>query len=645
MLVAVTILLATFATSIIIIVNEDMSRFNRFSYRLRNCLSDMSQLLADYQFSAIEASKKILSAEEISSVMYSIQNYDQTYDKRISIENDNKELSGLLQMRLKDSFLDSAAIYDSNGENIAVFNKQYEGLSAVSSPRGAVAAKLDSAAGDDLFYFDVNDEGELRIVLQFAVYHRQADSQKLVGYLRTCKKIDGSFSDEIKKLNGVELEYMYIEDADADSVIRNVWGIKKVTPVLFPFTDVSKEHIVFDDGSAQLVQRWILGQSRSVYFHLLLPGYMYPLSLANMSVLFVSVFLLMILLLIPFWWFFMRHAIVRPIERLLDISNKVKQGRYDECEYAESSFDEYHDLEMSFSSMVCAIRQREKQLDEINRQLADKVEAETAKRIKNEQIMLEQKKFADMGQMINAIAHQWRQPLNGLSLVVQNICEEASEGRMLQKDIDENKGMALQLIMHMSKTIDDFRKFFSSSKDIVEYDAVGAVCEVISMIRPQMKNNGIVIIFKCNCNHKSYECCDSTPEPDCEMSENIVKGIPGELKQAILNLIQNARDAIEEKMNKSGNVQGLIEVELDCCDSNIRILVRDNGTGIPEEILTDIFNPYFTTKTEGKGTGIGLYMTKIVIKDNLGGEISAFNHEGGAAFEVLIPKEFKGSRS
>jgi signal transduction histidine kinase len=129
------------------------------------------------------------------------------------------------------------------------------------------------------------------------------------------------------------------------------------------------------------------------------------------------------------------------------------------------------------------------------------------------------------------------------------------------------------------------------------------------------------------------------------MSENIVKGIPGELKQAILNLIQNARDAIEEKMNKSGNVQGLIEVELDCCDSNIRILVRDNGTGIPEEILTDIFNPYFTTKTEGKGTGIGLYMTKIVIKDNLGGEISAFNHEGGAAFEVLIPKEFKGSRS
>jgi len=232
-----------------------------------------------------------------------------------------------------------------------------------------------------------------------------------------------------------------------------------------------------------------------------------------------------------------------------------------------------------------------------NNQLEALVEEEVAKNEENQKLLIQQNKLAAMGEMIGSIAHQWRQPLNNISLIIHFIKDNIQE-----KTFDSFITRAKEQIDYMSQTIDDFRDFHKPSKNSEPFDAKEAIKSAISILH--VKNN-ITINLK--------------------GTHLYIDGYKNEFQQAILNILSNAKDAI-------GGESGVITIEI----SEQKITLHNSGGGATKEVLERMFEPYFTTKSDKKGTGIGLYMTKAIIEDSMGGEIYASNEKNGITFTILL---------
>ncbi len=271
-----------------------------------------------------------------------------------------------------------------------------------------------------------------------------------------------------------------------------------------------------------------------------------------------------------------------------------------------------------------ALKERTMQLEDLAGKLELRVREEVEKRMEKEQLLIHQSKLAAMGEMIGAIAHQWRQPLNALGLIVQDIKDAHEFGELTKDYIDRPVEKSMIQIKFMSKTIDDFRNFFMPDKQKTIFDVIKAVEEVISIIDAQLRHNYIDVKIDCG-----------------GMPQFPLDGYQSEFKQAILNIVNNAKDAIIEAKEKSiptSDENGLIEVNAKKTGDKLIIRISDNGGGIPEDIIDRIFDPYFTTKEQAKGTGIGLYMSKVIIENNMGGRIYAENIKGGTRFTIELTR-------
>ncbi len=258
----------------------------------------------------------------------------------------------------------------------------------------------------------------------------------------------------------------------------------------------------------------------------------------------------------------------------------------------------------------------EEKLKEINEHLEERVDDAVGELRKKDQLLIQQSKMAAMGEMIGAIAHQWRQPLNALGLIVQDFKISYQLEDLNAEYIDKMTYEAMGQIRYMSKTIDDFRNFFRPDKPKAVFAIQNTILDVLKIVSSQLTVAKIQV----------KTTFDERPM--------LVDGYENEFKQVVLNLITNAKDAILEKRGDDGS--GVISIGV-YKESNKAILtVGDNGGGIKESALGRIFEPYFTTKDQSKGTGIGLYMSKMIIEDNMNGLIFASNIDGGAEFRVEL---------
>ncbi|MBF0345658.1 MAG: GAF domain-containing sensor histidine kinase [Nitrospirae bacterium] len=261
------------------------------------------------------------------------------------------------------------------------------------------------------------------------------------------------------------------------------------------------------------------------------------------------------------------------------------------------------------------------QLEELNAHLEERVKEEIEKRRQQEIMLIHQSKLAAMGDMIGAIAHQWRQPLNAIGMIVQDFEDAFTFGELNKQYLDVNIKRGMEIIYDMSKTIDDFRNFFRLDKERIDFDIIGSVEKVISLVDAQIKHHYINLKVDYN-----------------GMSRLMVNGYPNEFKQVMLNIIVNARDAIIERRDKGrmGKEKGLIFIEVTSDYDKAQIHIRDNGGGIDNSVIKRIFDPYFTTKIPEKGTGIGLHMSKVIIEEHMVGRLGVENIENGAMFTIEL---------
>ena len=255
----------------------------------------------------------------------------------------------------------------------------------------------------------------------------------------------------------------------------------------------------------------------------------------------------------------------------------------------------------------------ENELKLLNDTLFKKVQVGIEEAKQKDKKILEQGKLARIGSMISMIAHQWRQPLSELSGILMELETATRFKKVDEKHILTAVEKSDKMIQFMSNTIDDFRNFYKPDK-IKENFLVSNSCKnAINIINATLKNFHI----KLNVNIEN---------------DKEIYGYPTEFAQVILNILSNAQDILIEKEIKnpridlSINSKGILSI----------ITIKDNAGGINKKNQELIFDPYFSTKDSSKGTGLGLYISKLIIERNMGGELSVSNDNEGAIFKIVI---------
>ena len=244
------------------------------------------------------------------------------------------------------------------------------------------------------------------------------------------------------------------------------------------------------------------------------------------------------------------------------------------------------------------------------------------KDITKNKLFEEQSKLAAMGEMIGNIAHQWRQPLSVITTISSNIKLRSEYEQLEDYDIESDMDVIMQQAQYLSKTIDDFRNFIKNTKEAQKLSLKDTIEKTLSILHSAMINNSINVIS------------------DLKDDKNI-DGYENELIQSFINIINNAKDAVKENVK---NDEKLIFINTIKEDSSLIITIKDNGGGIPDNIIHRIFEPYFTTKNKNVGTGIGLSMTYKMITERNSASIDVYNEEytynnknyKGACFKITF---------
>jgi len=300
----------------------------------------------------------------------------------------------------------------------------------------------------------------------------------------------------------------------------------------------------------------------------------------------------------------------RPVARLAAASHALAGGDFD-APLPRASSDEIGELVESFTHMRDEVRDAQQGLRQLAATLEERVREEVAHNREKDHLLIQQSRLASMGEMVHNIAHQWRQPLNALGLLIHNIRDDYEYGALTSESLHQAAADAQRLLERMSHTIDDFRDFFRPDREMADFDVGASVRDALFITEASLK-------------HYNIEVVSDIP------SGIMAEGYPSQFSQAVLNFMINAKEALQHR-----GPGGRISVRLAASAERAEVTVDDNAGGIPADVLPRIFEPYFTTKEEG--SGIGLYMAKMNVEKNMHGSIGASNTETGARFVISVP--------
>ncbi len=255
-------------------------------------------------------------------------------------------------------------------------------------------------------------------------------------------------------------------------------------------------------------------------------------------------------------------------------------------------------------------------LAEFNENLQHQIDEEVKLREANHKLYEQQAKMAAMGEMMDAVAHQWKQPLNAMSLMADMLQGDFQENNVDQDYINEFTDDVHTQIEHMITTLNEFRTFFRPKDTENSFGIKRCIQSVLVLVNDEFLQNNINVHIQ-------------------STQEILIRGIENEFKHLVLNIINNSKDAFAERDIKERNIY----INFYTDDTHINLEIEDTAGGIPDNVIHNIFKPEVTTKEEGKGTGIGLYMS-MQIAQKLGGSLSVSNTDKGARFllEILINK-------
>jgi PAS domain S-box-containing protein len=274
------------------------------------------------------------------------------------------------------------------------------------------------------------------------------------------------------------------------------------------------------------------------------------------------------------------------------------------------------ELEQLNSTLEDRVRKQTKELRELNATLEKRVKEEVEKNRDKDRVLFQQSRLAAMGEMIGNIAHQWRQPLSELGIILYKMKKIYKKG-FTEENLDfyESYDDSKKVIKKMSDTIDDFRNFFNPHRPSEPFSITSALDDAMLVMQGTLQRHEI----KLRVDIKDEVC---------------IKGYLSEFSQVLINLLNNSKDAFNQKSSNNR----VINLEIKKIDKNYAMIsFKDNAGGIEKEILDKIFEPYFTTKHASMGTGLGLYMSRMIVQNSMGGTLEAKNQDSGVCFYIKVP--------
>jgi signal transduction histidine kinase len=272
-----------------------------------------------------------------------------------------------------------------------------------------------------------------------------------------------------------------------------------------------------------------------------------------------------------------------------------------------------NEISDTFKKYQKNVRAKEKKLEQLNKDLEYKVMIGIKEGQEKDRAMLHQSRLARLGTMLSMIAHQWRQPLTEVSGILMELETATKFKKVDDKLILECTKDSDRLLNYMSNTIDDFRNFFKPDKQKENFSVVDACEKSISIVHASLKDLDIELV-------KEFK------------DDTMVEGYSREFSQVLLNILLNCKDAYLERKIKNPRINLFIGKYED----NAIMTIQDNAGEIDKDKIDMIFEPYYTTKSSLKGTGLGLYMSKMIIEKNMNGKLNVKNYEDGVIFEIIL---------
>ncbi|TLM66811.1 MAG: hypothetical protein FDZ69_05610 [Deltaproteobacteria bacterium] len=268
------------------------------------------------------------------------------------------------------------------------------------------------------------------------------------------------------------------------------------------------------------------------------------------------------------------------------------------------------------------LQQTQADLQRLNDNLRQQVQEETERRLAQERLLAHHARLSAMGEMVGVIAHQWRQPLTTLGMILQRLELMHNRGQLTAAGFAEARQAGMRQIESMSETIDDFRNFYSPDRVRSSFPVCQKLREAANLVDGAFAAAGVVLKRDCD-----------IPAP------GILHGYPNQFVQAIVNLLNNARDATLSCAPERSQANRAVHLKAGTAGGELIITVADNGCGIPPEMLNRIGEPFLTSKEAVGGSGLGLYLTKTIVEDSFGGRLTVRSRPGETVFTAVIPFE------
>ena len=332
----------------------------------------------------------------------------------------------------------------------------------------------------------------------------------------------------------------------------------------------------------------------------------------SMTILFAFSFLVLFLII--------RLKVISPIKQLIHQSNQLSHKKL-ETPFIWNRNDEVGKLgttlektRLSLLELFHKEQQSKNEVRVLNNNLELRIKEEVEKNHINTQQLMQKSKLEQTGELLSMIAHQWRQPLNTISVIANNLLIQILLGKKTTvQELEEDIKLIIEHTQHLSSTITDFRNFHNSNKIQECTTLENIVKKTLTIVRPSIENNNIKLITNLNCPYK-------------------ISTFPSEVIQVLLNLIKNSEEALLEKEISDATIW----IEAEQKKDKACLKISDNAGGISQKIIDKIFDPYFTTKVTQEGSGLGLYMSKIIIEEHCEGSLNVKNTKKGTSFSILL---------
>lgn len=287
-----------------------------------------------------------------------------------------------------------------------------------------------------------------------------------------------------------------------------------------------------------------------------------------------------------------------------------------------------HDIGIAVSYLMLHNKRRatdllntHRELRYLTENLQEQIRKETDRRLLQERLLAHNARLAALGEMLGTIAHQWRQPLSTLAMIIQHLDLLQRKGGLTQAEMTEARELGMGQIRHLSETIDEFRRFYLPDRQSEDFSPIGQFQSAQALLGSQLTAGNIAFTLRVNL------------PPDA-----LIHGFPNQFKHAVLNLLTNAREAILERRRRDPDFSaGAITAAIDTDGSDCLVTISDNGCGIDPEVGELIFEPFYTSREPEGGTGIGLYLTRTIITDGFCGSLDFTSTVGATTFRLRIP--------